>query len=94
MCLNIEAGKTVTVDCYVYHKEEAPISIYASLEQEIGGVANYGRIASAEGIASGEWVQLTGSIATDAATAKIIVYFEADSTTASFSIDSIKISFK
>lgn len=88
------AGKTVTVDCYVSHNEAAPISIYASLEQEIGGAATYSRIASADGVAAGEWVQLTGSIATDAATAKIIVYFEADSTTASFSIDSIKISFK
>jgi len=87
------AGKTVTVDCYVYHKEEAPISIYASLEQEVGGVASYSRIASAEGIASGEWVQLTGTAVTDPATAKLIVYFESESPTASFFLDEMTINF-
>ncbi len=87
------AGKSVTVDCYVYHKEDAPISIYASLEQEIGGVATYGRIASAEGIASGEWVQLTGTAAIDPATAKVIVYFESESPTASFFLDEMTIHF-
>lgn len=88
------AGKTVTVDCYVYHNEAAPISVYASLEQEVGGAATYSRIGSVEGIASGEWVQLSGSLATDPATAKVVVYFESESPTASFSLDNVKISFQ
>lgn len=88
------AGKTVTVDCVVYHNEAAPVSIYASLEQEIGGAASYSRIGAVEGIASGEWVQLTGSLAIDPATAKIVVYFESESPTASFALDNVKISFK
>ena len=88
------AGKTVTVDCVVYHNEAAPVSIYASLEQEIGGAASYSRIGAVDGIASGEWVQLTGSLAIDPATAKIVVYFESESPTASFTLDNVKISFK
>lgn len=88
------AGKTVTVDCYVSHNEAAPLAIYASLEQEVGGAASYNRIGSAENIASGEWVQLSGSLACDATATKIVVYFESESPTASFSIDNVKISFK
>lgn len=88
------AGKTVTVDCYVSHNETAPISIYASLEQEVGGAASYSRIGSAENIASGEWVQLSGSLSCDATATKIVVYFESESPTASFSIDNVKISFQ
>lgn len=88
------AGKTVTVDCYVSHNEAAPISIYASLEQEVGGAASYNRIGAADGIASGEWVQLSGSLSCDATATKIVVYFESESPTASFSIDNVKISFK
>ena len=88
------AGKTVTVDCYVSHNEAAPISIYASLEQEVDGAASYSRIGSAENIASGEWVQLTGSLSCNGAATKIVVYFESESPTASFSIDNVKISFK
>ena len=87
------AGKTVTIDCYVSHNETAPIAIYASLEQEVDGVASYNRIGSAENIASGEWVQLSGSLKCDAAATKIVVYFESESPTASFSIDNVKISF-
>lgn len=88
------AGKTVTVDCYVYHNEAAPISIYASLEQEVGGAASYSRIGAADDIASGEWVQLSGTLAIDPATAKIVVYFESESPTASFTLDNVKISFQ
>jgi len=88
------AGKTVTVDCYVSHNEAAPITIYASLEQEVDGAASYNHIASGENIASGEWVQLSGSLGCSATATKIVVYFESESPTASFSIDNVKISFK
>ena len=88
------AGKTVTVDCYVYHNEAAPVSLFASLEQEIGGAATYSRIGAVDNIASGEWVQLSGSLAIDPTTAKVVVYFESESPTASFTLDNVKISFK